>query len=171
MFSTYCLSASWLLVVASLGIFQFIVEIALVFVLISHSTLSILSYTAFCDGAVVVCPSHADPYAVSLIAPPVAIVSQAVPLYTLSTPFVVSYQAVHAVGLDGAVADCFMSFTVTVPVSPFTLITQVLSIVILPSLSYVSDSHVPESNFVAVFLSVTDHVQLLANVYTNTWSS
>ena len=94
MFSTYCLSASWLLVVASLGIFQFIVEIALVFVLISHSTLSILSYTAFCDGAVVVCPSHPLPYAVSLIAPPVAIVSHAVPLYyafSMSTPTICTF--------------------------------------------------------------------------------
>ena len=67
----------------------------------------------------------------SLIAQPVAMLSQAVPLYTLSTPFVVSYQAVHAVGLAGAVADCFMSFTVTVPFAPFTVNTPSFTIVIV----------------------------------------
>ena len=72
----------------------------------------------------------------SLIAQPVAIVSQAVPLYTLSTPFVVSYQAVHAVGLDGAEAATFMSFTVTVPLLPFTVRTQSFVSVIVP-LEYV----------------------------------
>lgn len=125
-----------MLVVASLGIFQFIVEIALVFVLISHSTLSILSYTAFCDGAVVVCPSHPLPYAVSLIAQPVAIVSHAVPLYTFNTLFVESYHATPAVGLDGAEDATFMSFTVTVPLLPFTVRTQSFASVIVP-LEYV----------------------------------
>ncbi len=67
----------------------------------------------------------------SLIAPHVAMLSQVVPLYTLSTPFVVSYQAVHAVGLDGAVADCFMSFTVTVPLLQFTVKTPSFAIVIV----------------------------------------
>lgn len=109
MFSTYSLSASWLLVVASLGIFQFIVEIAFVFVLISHSTFSILSYTAFCDGAVVVCPSHPCQYAVSLMAHHVAMDSQLLPLYTFNTSFVVSYHSIHSVGLDGAVADTIVS--------------------------------------------------------------
>lgn len=67
----------------------------------------------------------------SLIAPPVAIVSHALQLYTLRAQFVVSYQAVHAVGLAGAVADCFMSFTVTVPFAPFTVKTPSFAIVIV----------------------------------------
>ena len=173
MFSTYCLSASWLLVVASLGIFQFIVEIALVFVLISHSTLSILSYTAFCDGAVVVCPSHPLPYAVSLIDQPVAIVSHALQLYTLRAQFVVSYQAVHAVGLAGAVADCFMSFTVTVPFTPFTVKTPSFAIVrvlVLPEVVYAFVSHVHVAILDAVSLIVTVQVPALVSLYTYTSS-
>ena len=173
MFSTYCLSASWLLVVASLGIFQFIVEIALVFVPISHSTLSILSYTAFCDGAVVVCPFHPLPYAVSLIAPQVAMLSQAVPLYTLSTPFVVSYQAVPAVGLAGAVADCFMSFTVTVPFTPFTVKTPsftIVSVDLVHEVVYAFVSHVHVAILAAVSLISTVHVHELVSLYTYTSS-
>ena len=174
MFSTYCLSASWLLVVASLGIFQFIVEIALVFVLISHSTLSILSYTAFCDGAVVVCPSHPLPYAVSLIAQPVAIVSHELQLYTLRAQFVVSYQAVHAVLSDGSVADCFMSFTVTVPFAPFTVKTPSFAIVrvlVLPEVVYAFVSHVHVAILAAVSLTSTVQVHQLAFVSLYTYTS
>ena len=162
-----------MLVVASLGIFQFIVEIALVFVLISHSTLSILSYTAFCDGAVVVCPFHPLPYAVSLIAQPVAIVSHELQLYTLRAQFVVSYQAVHAVLSDGSVADCFMSFTVTVPFAPFTVNTPSFAIVrvlVLPEVVYDFVSHVHVAILDAVSLTVTVQAPALVSLYTYTSS-
>lgn len=73
MFSTYCLSASWLLVVASVGIFPFIVDMSLVFVPIAESIDTILSRTAFFDGAIPVTPSQVlASYAALLTAPAVA---------------------------------------------------------------------------------------------------
>lgn len=111
----------------------------------------------------------------SLIAPHVAMLSQAVPLYTLSTPFVVSYQAVHAVGLSGAVADCFMSFTITVPFDPFTVKTPSFTIVIVvihDDVVYEFVSHVPVAILAAVSLTSTVHVHQLVfvNLYTYTSS-
>ena len=109
----------------------------------------------------------------SLIAPPVAMLSQAVPLYTLSTPFVVSYQAVHAVGLAGAVADCFMSFIVTVPFAPFTVKTPSFTIVrvlVLPEVVYAFVSHVHVAILDAVSLTVTVQVPALVSLYTYTSS-
>jgi hypothetical protein len=111
---------------------------------------------------------------VSLIAPPVAIVSHAVQLYTLRTQFVVSYQAVHAVGLAGAVADCFMSFTVTVPFAPFTVKTPSFTIVrvfVFPEVVYAFVSHVHVAILDAVSLTVTVQVHQLAFVSLYTYTS
>ena len=70
---TYALSASWLLVEAALGIFPFIVDISLVFVLMLLSIETILSLTAFFDGAIHVTPSQVvGSYDASLTAPDVA---------------------------------------------------------------------------------------------------
>ena len=111
----------------------------------------------------------------SLIAPPVAIVSHAVQLYTLRAQFVVSYQAVHAVGLAGAVDDCFMSFTVTVQFAPFTVKTPSFAIVIVvihDDVVYEFVSHVPVAILAAVSLGVTVQVHqlVLVNLYTYTSS-
>lgn len=63
---TYALSASWLLVEAALGIFHSIV-------LILESIVTILSLTAFFDGAIHSTPSHVDAlYASFETAPAVA---------------------------------------------------------------------------------------------------
>lgn len=110
----------------------------------------------------------------SLIAPHVAMLSQAVPLYTLSTPFVVSYQAVHAVGLAGAVADCFMSFTVTVPFDPFTVNTPSFAIVSVDfdhEVVYAFVSHVHVAILAAVSLTSTVQVHQLAFVSLYTYTS
>ena len=48
---------------------------------------------------------------------------QLVQSYTFSWSFVVSYQAIHSVGLEGALLDAFISFTVTAQVLLFTLVT------------------------------------------------
>lgn len=122
----------------------------------------------------VLCSSHAGQYAVSLIAPHVAILSQEVPLYTLSTPFVVSYQAVHAVLFDGSVADCFMSFTITVPFAPFTVKTPSFTIVrvfVFPEVVYAFVSHVHVAILAAVSLLSTVHVHQLAFVSLYTYTS
>ena len=109
----------------------------------------------------------------SLIAQPVAIVSHVLQLYTLRVQFVVSYQAVPAVGLAGAVADCFMSFTITVPFSPFTVKTPSFTIVrvlVLPEVVYSFVSHVPVAILDAVSLTVTVQVPALVSLYTYTSS-
>lgn len=70
---TYFLSASWFVVEASLGIFQFMVAISDAFVLILLSIETILSLTAFFDGAIHVTPSQVvASYAVFETAPAVA---------------------------------------------------------------------------------------------------
>ena len=111
----------------------------------------------------------------SLIAQPVAIVSHALQLYTLRAQFVVSYQAVHAVGLAGAVADCFISFTVTVPFTPFTVKTPSFAIVSVDfdhEVVYAFVSHVHVAILAAVSLISTVQVHQLAfvNLYTYTSS-
>ncbi len=111
----------------------------------------------------------------SLIAQPVAIVSHALQLYTLRAQFVVSYQAVHAVGLAGAVADCFMSFTVTVPFSPFTVKTPSFAIVSVEFThevvySFVSHVHVAILAAVSLISTVQVHQLVFVSVYTYTSS-
>lgn len=110
----------------------------------------------------------------SLIAQPVAIVSHVVQLYTFNTQFVVSYQAVHAVGLSGAAADCFMSFTITVPFAPFTVKTPSFAIVSVDfdhEVVYAFVSHVHVAILDAVSLTSTVQVHQLAFVSLYTYTS